>query len=103
MFRLHDIPDTTLHTCVPCRGSLVQQPPKTVAVVAARVRAQEQLRSAWSQEALMRGVQHAKAGQLQLAISCYDQALELNSRNSDAHVARGAAMANQGYLQQASG
>jgi len=56
---------------------------------------------AWSQEAVLKGVQLAKAGDYSRARSCYDQALELHAENVDALVARGAAYANQSRFRQA--
>jgi tetratricopeptide (TPR) repeat protein len=41
------------------------------------------------------------AGDYQQAMECYDKALLLNPRNCDAHVARGAAHANQGHFEAA--
>lgn len=55
----------------------------------------------WSREAVLKGVQVAKMGDYRRARECYDQALELNARNVDALVARGAAFANQSRFQEA--
>lgn len=41
-----------------------------------------------------RGVAHAKGRNLESALKCYNQALELDARQIDAYVARGAALAN---------
>ncbi|GMH43902.1 hypothetical protein BSKO_11836 [Bryopsis sp. KO-2023] len=57
--------------------------------------------SAWSNEALRRGVASAKAGDYDSAQQAYDQALELDGNNADALVARGAARANQGQFRSA--
>lgn len=49
---------------------------------------------AWSTEALERGVQHARNGDLDAAMPLYQQALQLDPSNADAMVAQGAALAN---------
>ncbi len=54
-----------------------------------------------AQEAVRRGVAHAKAGEYDTAQQCYRQALDLDRRNSDAWVAAGAAHANRGEFPQA--
>ncbi|KAL3139727.1 hypothetical protein ABBQ38_004032 [Trebouxia sp. C0009 RCD-2024] len=54
-----------------------------------------QLRLAWSGEAVKQGVAHAKKAEYDTALGCYKKALELDRRNVDAWVARGAAYANQ--------
>ncbi|KAL3154385.1 hypothetical protein ABBQ32_013861 [Trebouxia sp. C0010 RCD-2024] len=54
-----------------------------------------QLRLAWSGEAVKQGVAHAKKAEYDTALGCYKKALELDARNVDAWVARGAAYANQ--------
>ena len=54
-----------------------------------------------AQEAVRRGVVHAKAGEYDAAQACYKQALDLDRRNSDAWVAAGAAHANRGEFPQA--
>lgn len=50
--------------------------------------------AAWSTEALERGVQHARNGDLDAAMSLYQQALQLDPSNADALVGQGAALAN---------
>lgn len=105
-----------------------------------RSRLRQHVRSAWSQEALKRGVLCAKGGDVEQALSCYSQvhllvtecfsavmelkfdlfqvktrlhavhrlflyimqALDLNDCNTDALVARGAALANTQQWQRAS-
>jgi tetratricopeptide (TPR) repeat protein len=52
---------------------------------------------------LRRGVALAKRGNLEAALPCYDQALELDPGNADALVARGAAHANRERWQEAAG
>ncbi|CAL5227418.1 g10378 [Coccomyxa viridis] len=74
-------------------------PPKTAAsreaVKELRNSLKSGIKSAWSHEALRRGIASAKSGEQETAIQTYDRALELDRRNVDAHVARGAAFANQ--------
>lgn len=48
----------------------------------------------WAAEAVRRGVGHAKGRNAEAAMRCYNQALELDPRQIDAYVARGAAHAN---------
>lgn len=52
--------------------------------------------TAWSDVALKEGIQMARSGKYEDAISSYGRALNLNPRSCDAFVARGAAFANQG-------
>ncbi|BDA40936.1 probable tetratricopeptide repeat protein 14 [Coccomyxa sp. Obi] len=59
------------------------------------------IKAAWSQEAVRRGVAAAKSGDTESAHKCYARALELDSRNVDAWVARGAAHANDRSFHQA--
>ncbi|KAK9823237.1 hypothetical protein WJX72_001267 [[Myrmecia] bisecta] len=59
------------------------------------------IQAAWSQEAVRRGVALAKEGKLVAAHKCYQQALDLDRRNVDAWVARGAAHANSHAYQKA--
>ncbi|KAA6424453.1 MAG: hypothetical protein FRX49_05665 [Trebouxia sp. A1-2] len=54
-----------------------------------------QLKLGWSSEAVKQGVVHAKKGEYDAALGCYKKALDLDRRNVDAWVARGAAYANQ--------
>ncbi|DBB07868.1 TPA: hypothetical protein ACH3X3_009268 [Trebouxia sp. C0006] len=54
-----------------------------------------QLKLGWSSEAVKQGVAHAKKGEYDAALGCYKKALDLDRRNVDAWVARGAAYANQ--------
>ncbi|DBB03932.1 TPA: hypothetical protein ACH3X1_013012 [Trebouxia sp. C0004] len=54
-----------------------------------------QLKLGWSSEAVKQGVAHAKRGEYDAALGCYKKALDLDRRNVDAWVARGAAYANQ--------
>lgn len=58
-------------------------------------------RLAWSTEALERGVQLARSGDLDAAMPLYQQALQLDPTNADAMVAQGAAMANVRQYQDA--
>ncbi|KAK9916720.1 hypothetical protein WJX75_006234 [Coccomyxa subellipsoidea] len=59
------------------------------------------IKAVWSQEAVRRGVAAAKNGDYENAHKCYARALELDRRNVDAWVARGAAHANDRNFQQA--
>lgn len=61
----------------------------------ARQLLKSQLRLGWSSEAVKQGVAHAKKGEYDAALGCYKKALDLDRRNVDAWVARGAAYANQ--------
>lgn len=67
-----------------------------MAALAATLKGETQ--SAWAAEAVRRGVAHARGGDLEAALRCYAQALELVPTSIDAHVARGAALANCGRL-----
>ncbi|KAL4420925.1 hypothetical protein ABPG77_001408 [Micractinium sp. CCAP 211/92] len=84
------------------RGSLLGDTPPEATVLRTRGLLRAALRTAWSQEALRRGVALAKAGDLAGALPCYDQALQLDPGNADALVARGAALANRREWQRAS-
>lgn len=53
-----------------------------------------EVKRVWASEAVRRGVAHAKARDAEAALRCYNQALELDPRQIDAYVARGAAHAN---------
>lgn len=91
-----------------CLLSLVVQhatlvsPPQCAAtsarVVALASALKGETQSAWAAEAVRRGVAHARGGDLEAALRCYAQALELVPEHRDAHVARGAALANCGRL-----
>lgn len=84
------------------RGSLMRPMPSESSMETIRSRLRQHVRSAWSQEALKRGVLCAKGGDVEQALSCYSQALDLNDCNTDALVARGAALANTQQWQRAS-
>ena len=56
--------------------------------------------SAWAAEAVRRGVAHARSGDHAAALRCYDRALELVPLCVDALVAKGAALASLGRLQE---
>lgn len=55
----------------------------------------------WADERLERGVTHAKAGRLDEALKCIEQALGMCPKHADALVARGALQANRGELHSA--
>ena len=56
---------------------------------------------AWAAESVARGVSHARAGNTTVALAAYKHALELDQTHADAYVARGAALANTGKLDDA--
>lgn len=47
--------------------------PREAAVVELRQQLRQRLRGAWSQEAVRRGVAHARAGEQEQALACYSQ------------------------------
>lgn len=80
------------------QGSAILPPWTTAdaeALDTARSALKQQINSGWSQEAVRRGVAHAKNGSYEDAHASYRQALELDRKNVDAWVARGAAHANK--------
>eukprot|EP00775_Hariotina_reticulata_P012286 gene12286-biopygen14184 len=85
--------------CTGLTGSLMGgHLPDAAAVQAAQQHIRQKIDEVWSHEAVCRGVAHAKSGEYQQALSCYDKALELNPSNTDAMVARGAAYANKNHF-----
>lgn len=56
---------------------------------------------AWARERVERGITYAKVGNFAKAISCYDQANQMDPACADAYVARGAAYANENKLRKA--
>ena len=60
-----------------------------------------EVRKAWATESVRRGVPYAKGGDYATALKCYEQALELDPRHTDAYVARGAVFANQSRFRDA--
>lgn len=57
--------------------------------------------TSWAQDSVRKGVQHASDRNYALAIKCYQNAINLDPKNADAHVALGAAFANTSKYQQA--
>ena len=88
----------------PWQHATLVSPPQSAAVaanVAALASALKgETQRAWAAEAVRRGVAHAKSGDTEAALCCYAQALELDPAHRDAHVARGAALANCGRLRE---
>jgi len=65
----------------------------------------EQLRQVqnkgWAHQSVKRGIQFMQEGLYEKALASYEQALEIDPGNSNAHVARGAAYANKQLLESA--
>ncbi len=80
-------------------------PPRTAegqeALTGLRASLKGEIKAAWAEEALRRGIALAKSGDLEGAQRCYRQALDLDRNLVDAWVARGAAFANVGRFQEA--
>lgn len=73
----------------------LRQPRATRAVEAWADELKVEVKRVWAAEAVRRGVGHAKGRNADAALRCYNQALDLDPRQIDAFVARGAAHGNE--------
>ncbi|KXZ56581.1 hypothetical protein GPECTOR_1g522 [Gonium pectorale] len=76
-------------------GSTLAAPPSRAGLEALRALLKDHVNARWALEAVKQGVAAAKQGNYADAHKCYERALELDPRSAEAHVARGAAHANQ--------
>eukprot|EP00884_Botryococcus_braunii_P010506 jgi/Botrbrau1/19457/Bobra.0338s0077.1 len=80
----------------PCRTAAGREAVHTV-----RAGLKQDIRRAWAEEAVRRGIDFAKSGNLEGAERCYKQALELEPQLVDGWVAQGALHANSGRYTEA--
>lgn len=98
MLRAYDLPADILQGSVTKRDHGAE---KGKVLEDARGRLKADIQLAWSQEAVERGVEHARDEEFGSARQCYKQALEIFPDNVDALVALGAAYANQKNFKEA--